>query len=122
NILNGALTVDAADAEATGIGPEASAETRLTRYHADVKMGSTDIIIEADYIAASVDASSNPGGHTSTEVTVTIQNLTVNGKAVAVTGAPNQRVDFADIDTHLVINEQAAATDKGDADIQVTAL
>jgi hypothetical protein len=122
NYVNGALTVETADAEVEGAGPEATADARINRFHVEVLMTTTNIVIDAEYVAASVSASSNRGGKVSVDASVTIQNLTVNGRKVVVTGQPNQVVNFADLDTKLIINEQVSESVKGSADIAVTGL
>src|SRR4051812_30047252 len=123
NIAGGGLTVATADAEAEGTGPEATAEARVGKFHVEVAMWTGNIIIEADYIAANVSASSNPGGKTALSSQVQIQNLTVNGHVVTVTGQPNQEVTFSDVlDTKLIINEQVSDSVRGSADIDLTAL
>ncbi len=123
NIVNGALTAETADAEVEGSGPEATAEARINRFHVEVLMTNFNIVVEADYISAFASASTNRGGKTSTDATVTIQNLTVNGRAVAVTGKPNQTVNFPDLDTRLIINEQLVVDSaRGSADVALTAL
>src|SRR4051812_4356840 len=112
NYVNGALTVETADAEVEGAGPEATADARINRFHVEVLMTTTNIVIDAEYVAASVSASSNRGGKVSVDASVTIQNLTVNGRKVVVTGQPNQIVNFADLDTKLIINEQISESVK----------
>jgi hypothetical protein len=121
NIANGGLTVDAADAEAEGAGPEASAEARVSQFHVEIAMNTGNVTIEADYIAANVSASSNPGGQTAIDGQVTIRNLTVNGQPVNVTGQANQVVQFPN-DTKLVLNERVSASTKGSADIDLVAV
>jgi hypothetical protein len=121
NIAGGGLTVANGDASADGSGPEATASASASKFHVEVAMWTGNIIIEGDFIGASVSASSNAGGHTDVNANVTIRNLTVNGAAVNVTGQANQVVTFPN-DTKLIINEQFSDLTRGSADIQVTAL
>jgi len=122
NIANGGLVVDQASAEASGCGPHATAEAHANGLHVLVLMWSGDITIDADYVAADVDASCNPAGKKlAVDSHFTIQNLRVNGQPITVTGAANQHVNLAN-DTRLIINEQTSSTSGGSADIQLVAL
>src|SRR4051812_12361193 len=121
NIVSGAMTLAHGDAQVNGGGPETASAASATSFHVEVAMYTGNITIDADYIAASASASTNPGGHTAVDSSVTIQHLTVNGQVIAVTGAANQHVNLAN-DTRLIINEQVSSTAKGSADIDVTAL
>jgi hypothetical protein len=121
NVGGGGLTIANADASAEGAGPEASAAASVSKFHIEVFMWTGNITIEADFIGANVSASCNRGGKTGLDAQVTIQNLTVNGQAIAVTGAANQEVVLPN-DTRLIINERISASGRGSADFEVTAL
>ncbi len=127
NIANGGLTVAHADASASGVGPEAAAESTLTNYRAEFVVtdgGHTHrAVIAADYIHAAVSASVAPNGRVSLRSAVNIQGLTVNGQAIVVTGQANQRVDLPhEVGGYLIINDQASAGTGADGDIGVTAI
>jgi hypothetical protein len=121
NIENGGLTIDTADAQAVGADNEAMAAAQVNKFHIEVLMWTGNIVIEADYIGASVSASSNPGGKTALDSKVKMQNLTVNGQSVAITGQANQEVKLPN-DVRLIINEQVSDSVRGSADVQLTAL
>ncbi len=123
SIAGGALTIDTVDASTTGSGPQTVSETRLSGYHVHfITSDGEDVYIDAAYIAASADVSLNPGGKATAQASVTIQGLTVNGRAIAITGAPNQVVDLPDAEVKLVINEQVRSAGKGEGDLAVAAV
>ncbi len=123
NIAAGGLTLDAASAQVMGVGPEASADTTLTNYHAEfVSDEGVHVTFDADYIHASAAATIQPNGSIALQSHVDVQNLVVNGLKIAVTGEPNQRVEIPGTECWLVINEQAAMNGDGSGDIGVTAI
>ena len=123
SIAGGALTIDNVDAATSGSGPQTASEARLTNYHAHfITQDGKDVFIDAAYIDASATVSINPGGHATGSAAVNIQGLTVNGKAIAISGAPNQVVNLPDAEVKLVINEQVSAADKGSGDVAVAAI
>lgn len=127
NIASGALTIAQASAQVSGIGPVAAAESTLTGYRVEFVVadgGHTHrALIEADYIHAEVSASVGKKGAISLSSKVVIQGLKVNGQAIAVTGAANQRVDLPhEVGGYLIINEQASAGGTVDGDIGVSAI
>lgn len=128
NVGSGALTIGHADAQASGDGPEAAAQSTLTDYRAEFVVQDGDhthrAVIEADFIHAEASAVSDKKGTVGVSSRVLIEGLKVNGKAIPVTGAPNQRVDLPhEVGGYLVINEiTTAAAGTGDGDIAVTAI
>lgn len=123
SLYGGALTVDTVDAVAAGGGGEAAADANLGGYQVHfVTQDGADIFIAADFISASASAALNPGGKASTSARVVVQGLKVNGKPIAVTGAPNQVIELVDDEVRLVINEQVSRTAKGSGDIAVAAI
>lgn len=123
NIQGGALTIDAVEAHASGSGPEAAADTSLTKYKAHfITSDGENVYIEADYIAASASASIGRNGKASTEASVTVQGLKVNGRPIAVSGRQNEVIDLPEFEVRLVLNEQVSSVDGGSGDIQVAAI
>lgn len=127
DIANGGLTIAEVEAVASGAGPQAAAESTLTKYHAEFVVTDGDhthrAVIEADYIHAEVSATVDRKGVVALLSKVQIENLTVNGQAITVTGAPNQRVDLPpEVGGYLIINEQASAGGGSDGDIGVSAI
>jgi hypothetical protein len=53
---------------------------------------------------------------------VQIDNFTVNGKRITVTGQPNQLVTIAGTDCYLILNEQSSISKGNSADIGVAAI
>jgi hypothetical protein len=110
NLHGGALTIDHANAQATGSGPEASAESTLVNYHVEfISHDGLHVTINADYVYGRVSASVDRNGRVSTDTQVVVQGLTVNGRPITVTGRPNQVVDIPEAEAHLIINEQTSA-------------
>lgn len=128
NIGGGALTIAHADAQVSGSGPEAAAESTLTDYRVEFVVTDGEhthrALIEADFVHAEVSASVDRQGRVSLASEVLIQGLKVNGQPIAVTGAPNQRVDLPpEVGGYLIINEQASAGGtNGSGDIGVSAI
>jgi hypothetical protein len=122
NLANGGLKIDSADAEANGEGNGASAEARITGFRAEIVMTNFNTVIEADYIASSANVTADQHGALQAAASVQIDNLRVNGQSITVTGQPNQVVDLPDIDTKLIINEQANAGGESSGDIAMVGL
>jgi hypothetical protein len=122
NLANGGLQIDSADAEASGAGNAASANARITNFRAEIIMAGVNTVIEADYIASAASATADKHGNVQAAASVEIDNLRVNGRPITVTGQPNQVVEIPDLDTRLIINEQANAGTSGSADIATTGL
>ena len=123
NIASGGLTIDDANAQVSGIGPEAAGETTLSGYHVEfISDEGVHVTIEADYIHAEVSAAVQKNGKIALTSQVQIDNLRVNGRAIAVTGRPNQRVDIPESGGYLIINEQSAINGDGSGDIGVSAI
>jgi hypothetical protein len=123
SIAGGALTIESVDAAVAGTGSETLAATALANYSAHfITQDGKDVFITAAYIGASAKVSVNPGGHATGSSNVTIQGLTVNGKAIAISGAPNQVVNLADDEVKLIINEQVSASGNGSGDVAVAAI
>lgn len=127
NIYSGALLLDQASAEVSGIGPEAAAESTLTGYRVEFVVNdgvhTHRALIEAEFIHAAVSASVNRWGRVSLDSNVVVRGLKVNGQPIDVTGAPNQRVDLPEeVGGWLILNEQASAGGGADGDIGVSAI
>jgi hypothetical protein len=123
SIADGALTIESAEASVTGAGPETLAQTALTNYYAHfITQDGNDVYITAAFIGATADVALNPGGHATGSASVTIEGLTVNGKAITVTGAANQIVDLPEDEVKLVLNEQVSSGAKGSGDVAVAAI
>ena len=120
NLYSGALTIDHVNAQANGAGPQSSAESSLVNFHVEfVNDDGHRAVIEADYIHGEVSATVDRNGKVSTDSKVTIQNLRVNGRPIVVTGKPNQVVQLDDLETRLIINEQASSGTKDSGDISL---
>jgi hypothetical protein len=123
SIAGGALTIDSVDATAAGVGPETVAATQLTNYHAHfITRDGKDVYITADFIGAVAKVSVNAGGHATGSANVTVQGLTVNGRPIAISGAPNQVVNLPDAQVKLVINEQTSARGQSSGDVAAAAI
>src|SRR4051812_9587540 len=88
-----AIGVELAYATVAGSGPETTADGNLTTF--EVRMDTPAngrVTITADYIAASASAAIGSNGKLQTDGSISVENLTVNGVAVTVTGALNQTV------------------------------
>jgi hypothetical protein len=128
NIASGALKIANAEAQVSGSGPETAAESTLTGYRVEFVVddnGHTHrALIEADFVHAEVSASVDKKGLISLRSQVLIQGLKVNGRAIVVTGAANQRVDLPpEVGGYLILNEQASAGGSGGSgDVGVSAI
>jgi hypothetical protein len=121
NLHSGALTIDHASAMATGIGPEAAAESTLVNYHVEfISHDGLHVTVNADYVYGRVAASVDKNGKVSVDTQVIVEGLTVNGRPVTVTGRPNQIVDIPEAETRLIINEQLNSATKNSADVAVS--
>jgi hypothetical protein len=123
NLHSGALTIDHASAQTSGIGPEAASESTLVDYHVEfISHDGLHVTIDADYIHAEVSAAADKNGKVSVTSNVVVQGLKVNGQPVIVSGRPNQVVNIPDAEARLVINEQASSEGKGSGDGAVSAI
>jgi hypothetical protein len=121
----GALTVAHADAYTSGSGPQAISHSTLSGYRVEFVVQDGDhvhrALIEADYIYGEASATVDKKGVVSLASKVMIQNLRVNGQAIAVTGQPNQRVNLPpEVGGWLILNEQANAGSGNTGDIAVS--
>ena len=101
--VSGLLTAEVLHASTVGQGKESNSEASV----ANVSLTVGGNAIAADFLAARARAAcggSGPVTSGSSEIAV----LTVNGQTVAVTGAPNQRVDLP-LGGYVIINEQTSA-------------
>jgi hypothetical protein len=125
NIAQGGLTIKEAFSQATGSGPEASAESSLTGYRVEFIEDDSGhqhrALIEADYIYGRVAATIGRDGRITQSSQVIIEGLKINGVPVIVTGEPNQRVELPpEMGGWMILNEQATATSGGNSDIAVS--
>jgi hypothetical protein len=123
NLSNGAMTIGTADSLVTGVGPQTLSESNMANYHVEfITHDGVHVFIDADFIGATATASVSPSGKVSTAGSVNIQGLKVDGKAITVTGAPNQIVEIPDAEAKLIINEQVSSGDGSSGDIAVSAI
>lgn len=123
SIAGGALTINTAGALVMGAGRQTTAASLLTNYQAHfITEDGRDVFIHADSVAAAASVSVDAAGRARARTRVDIRGLTVNGQAIAVTGAPNQVVDLPQDEVKLVLNEQDSAEGGGRADVAVAAI
>ncbi len=109
----GLLTAEVLHASTVGQGQESNSEASV----ANVNLTVGGNAIAADFLAARARAAcggSGPGTSGSSEIAA----LSINGQTIAVTGAPNQRVDLP-LGGYVIVNEQTTARP---GDITVNAL
>lgn len=127
DIAGGALTITSAAAEVSGRGSKAEAQGELKNYRVEFAVHenghSHHAIVEADLIKAEVAAKAGGRRGVKLSSNVVVRGLKVNGRAIVVTGAPNQRVELPEeVGGWLIINEQSSASGRGDGDIGASAI
>ena len=123
SLYDGAMRMDYVNAQASGAGPQSAAESTLVGLRVEfINEDGHHALIEADYIHGEVSATVERNGKVSTDSNVLIQNLRVNGQVIVVTGKPNQVVDLPEIETRIIINEQASSGTKNSGDVSLCAI
>jgi hypothetical protein len=101
--VSGLLTAEVLHASTVGQGKESKSEASV----ANVSLTVGGNAIAADFLAARATATC-AGSGAATSGSSEIAALTINGQTVAVTGAPNQRVDLP-LGGYVIIDEQTSA-------------
>jgi hypothetical protein len=111
-----ALTAVVGHAATVGQGSSSSADASV----AQVSMDVANNVVEASLLRSQANASCGGEGRASASGTSELARLVVNGQEIAVTGAPNQRIDLPN--GRIIINEQSSREDGNEAEITVNAL
>ena len=111
-----ALSAVVGDAAAVGQGSTSRAEASVAR----VSMTVAENAVEASILRSQAEATCDGQGGARVRGGSEIAQLVVNGKEIAVTGAPNQEIGLPN--GRIVINEQSFNANGNQAEITVNAL
>jgi len=112
----GILSADVVHAATVGQGNHSRAEASV----ADASLNVAGNTIQADVLSSRAEARCDGAGGASASGSSEILGLVVNGRAITVSGDPNQTETIDGI--KVVINEQSGSTSGNGADITVNAL
>jgi hypothetical protein len=121
SIANGGLTAAFSGALIAGGSGDSVAVAGVNNFKTElVTHEGEHFIIEVDCIEAAASAGGSIGRMTA-ETCVKVRGLKINGQAIAVTGAANQRVVVGE-ECVFIINERLTVTDNNDADALASGL
>ena len=116
NQTGGFLSADVVHAATVGQGNHSRAEASV----ADASLNVAGNTVQADVLSSRAEARCDGTGGASASGSSEILGLVVNGRAITVSGDPNQTETIDGI--KVVINEQSGSTSGNGADITVNAL
>ena len=110
------LTAVVGHSATVGQGSKSSAEASV----AQVSMNVADNAVAASILRSQAEATCDGQGRATVRGRSELARLVVNGQEIAVTGAPNQRIDLPN--GRIIINEQSFRENGNQAEITVNAL